>query len=258
MKITVNGSKINYKVMGEGKAAIFFSGFENDMSAMIKSMEPIFDESSQWKRIYVDHPGVGETEIGQGLENVEDVLNTMLSFVDEIVGDENYILGGYSFGGFVTRYIVSKRLEKVDGVFLLTPLIHNDMMNLQVDRSVEAINHVDESLQEGVNKRVEEGLFAAMKNTNKSFMNKLYETNHLSLMKLDEFEGTYNKPTLIITGRQDDTVGYKDAYHILDKYPRATYIAMDKCGHAAQFQQDNLYRHLVTEWVYRVNEERKR
>jgi len=257
MKLDIGKSKINYEVRGEGKPVIFFSGFANDMTAMVKGMEPIFETKKNWKRIYVDHLGVGDTEIGEDIESVEDVVKTMAAFVDELMGNESYVLGGYSFGGYLSRYILNKRVDKVDGLLLLTPLVVKELENCDVDRSIEVIKNVDPTIQQEIDSLIQIDLIGAMAKTNGEFQQKLYENNHLTSIALDEFEGTFNKPTLIITGRQDNTVGYKDAYTILDKYPRATYICMDKCGHAAQIEQKSLFNHLVSEWIFRIEEEAK-
>ena len=36
------------------------------------------------------------------------------------------------------------------------------------------------------------------------------------------------EPTLVIAGRQDVTAGYRDAWHILESYPRATFAVLDR------------------------------
>ncbi|QSX04645.1 alpha/beta hydrolase [Sedimentibacter sp. zth1] len=255
MKLNVGKSKINYEIMGKGRPIIFFSGFTNDMTAMIKYMEPILEKKDNWKRIYVDHLGVGDTEIGDDIQSVDDVLKTMLGFVDELMGEEKYVLGGYSFGGYLSRYILNNRFDKVDGLLLLTPLIIKEMEICDVDRKIEVVKNVDSSIQQNIDALIQTDLYGAMAKTNNEFLNKLFAVNNLTKVSLDDFTGTYNKPTLIITGRQDDTVGYKDAYRILDKYSRVTYICMDKCGHAAQIEQNDLFNYLVSEWIYRVEEE---
>ena len=48
---------------------------------------------------------------------------------------------------------------------------------------------------------------------------------------LIEAEKTFEEPTLIIAGRRDTTVGYRDAWSILDSYPRATFVALDRADH---------------------------
>lgn len=258
MKLQTGKSIVNYEVKGEGRPIIFFSGFENDMTAMIKCMEPIFESKDNWKRIYVDHLGVGNTEIGDEVENVVEVLDTMNEFVDQLMGNQRFVLGGYSFGGYLSRYILNNRKEQVDGLILLTPLVVKELEFCDVDRSIEVIKHTDETVQDEINTQIQEDLVGAMENTNQDFMYKLYMNNLESKVTLDDFKGTYDRPTLIITGRQDDTVGYRDAFKLLDKYPRATYISMDMCGHASQIEQNGLFTHLMSEWIYRVEIEENR
>lgn len=57
-----------------------------------------------------------------------------------------------------------------------------------------------------------------------------------------------------MTGRQDSTVGYAEAWEMLEHYPRATFAVLDRAGHALPHEQPGLIRALVTEWLDRVQE----
>lgn len=48
---------------------------------------------------------------------------------------------------------------------------------------------------------------------------------------LAEAEKSFAKPTLVIAARQDTTVGYRDAWDILESYPRATFAVIDRASH---------------------------
>jgi pimeloyl-ACP methyl ester carboxylesterase len=61
-------------------------------------------------------------------------------------------------------------------------------------------------------------------------------------------------PTLIVTGRQDTTTGYADAWSLLGDYPRATYAVLDRADHDLPVQNHTLYRALVSDWLTRVEE----
>ena len=61
-------------------------------------------------------------------------------------------------------------------------------------------------------------------------------------------------PTLIVTGRQDSIVGYRDAWKILENYPRGTFAVLDRSGHFASVEQEGLFLALVGEWLDRVEE----
>lgn len=55
----------------------------------------------------------------------------------------------------------------------------------------------------------------------------------------------------MLLGRQDSVVGYKDAWDILDNYPRVTFAVMDRAGHNLQLEQEELFFSLVKEWLIR-------
>ena len=63
----------------------------------------------------------------------------------------------------------------------------------------------------------------------------------------------FTAPTLIITGRQDAAVGYRDGWELLEFYPRATYVAFDRAGHFME-EKGELIGVLVKEWLDRVEE----
>lgn len=64
----------------------------------------------------------------------------------------------------------------------------------------------------------------------------------------------FNAPSVFLLGLQDSVVGFKDAFTILEKFPRATFAILDKAGHNLQIEQENLFNSLITEWLDRVLE----
>ena len=44
-------------------------------------------------------------------------------------------------------------------------------------------------------------------------------------------EKGFEEPTLIVAARQDMVVGYRDAWTILESYPRATFAVVDRADH---------------------------
>jgi pimeloyl-ACP methyl ester carboxylesterase len=65
-------------------------------------------------------------------------------------------------------------------------------------------------------------------------------------------EKSFAKPVLIVTGRQDTTVGYRDAWDILESYPRATFAVLDRADHVWPVEQPNLLAALVDDWLTRI------
>ncbi|WP_019144956.1 alpha/beta fold hydrolase [Aeromicrobium massiliense] len=60
-------------------------------------------------------------------------------------------------------------------------------------------------------------------------------------------------PTLIVTGRQDHIVGFRDQLALLEHYPRATYLLLDDAGHNPQLEQPTLVAAALQDWSRRVH-----
>jgi pimeloyl-ACP methyl ester carboxylesterase len=60
-------------------------------------------------------------------------------------------------------------------------------------------------------------------------------------------------PTLIVTARQDHLCGFRDAWDLLDRFPRATFAVLDRAGHFVPIEQEGLCRSLIAEWLDRVS-----
>lgn len=146
----------------------------------------------------------------------------------------------------------------VDGLMLFNPLITLDLKKADIDWNVQKIKENDEELASKIENRMVTDINGAMTKTNFEFLNmlqdKMLQNKSNELIEFDTFTTPFEKPTLILTGRQDAVVGYKDAFRLLDKYPRATYCVLDKSRHAAQIEQSVLFNSLVEEWLYRVDE----
>jgi pimeloyl-ACP methyl ester carboxylesterase len=64
----------------------------------------------------------------------------------------------------------------------------------------------------------------------------------------------YAGPTLFFLGRQDSSTGYRDAWPLLEHYPRASFAVLDRAGHNAQIEQPALFDALVHDWLDRVEQ----
>jgi pimeloyl-ACP methyl ester carboxylesterase len=97
--------------------------------------------------------------------------------------------------------------------------------------------------------------FPSTAETGTDFQSKLREPeNYAFSFDVDALPKPCPAPTLIITGRQDSAVGYRDAWEILDNFPRGTFAVLDRSGHFLPFEQEALFHALVDEWLDRVEE----
>ena len=255
MKIKLNKATIDYEILGSGTPIVMFNGFATDRKTMMGCMEPIFEDLPGYQRIYFDHPGVGKTKIHNSFNNYIEVLEVVEEFINNVVKGNRCLLAGYSFGGFLARYILAKSPEKIKGLLLICPVVIPNLEKANIEQNINT-DVINNSVR--INERIEKEVKYSMKNTDLEFLEKL-RNNVKSNIKDSNSElnndKVYNKPVLILTGKQDKEVGYKDAFKLLDLYPRATFCVLDKAGHNLQIEQDRLFKKLVEEWLMRVKKE---
>ncbi|MDX9640275.1 alpha/beta hydrolase, partial [Bacillus sp. PBL-C9] len=107
---------IYHKVIGEGFPIVILHGWTLDHQVMFHALEPVFEKHSGWKRIYIDLPGMGRSEAHPSIQNSDDMLEAVLRLLDELIPDEQFIVCGYSYGGYIARGIVHSRRETVRGL----------------------------------------------------------------------------------------------------------------------------------------------
>jgi pimeloyl-ACP methyl ester carboxylesterase len=70
---------------------------------------------------------------------------------------------------------------------------------------------------------------------------------------VDKLPKPCDKPTLILSARQDHIVGFRDPWHIIENFPHATFAVVDQAGHAiAALEQFKLCQALLNDWLDRV------
>lgn len=266
MECTVKDVKIYYETYGEGTPILMIHGWSPDHRLMKGCMEPVFKAMNKlWKRIYFDLPGMGKTKGEPWINGSDQMLEVILGFIDAIIPNKKFVLAGESYGGYLARAIIKKRPMAVDGLLLICPSAGQDGVKedaqFQIFKKDEALlDSLDKEdrdyfqsicviQDERVWSRYKEEIIPGLKTADYSFLKKLKGQFSFNV---DELEQPFMKPTLMLVGRQDHLVGYRGLWHILDNYPRASYMLLDNAGHSLQIEQDILFTESVKEWLDRV------
>jgi pimeloyl-ACP methyl ester carboxylesterase len=264
---------IYYETCGEGVPVLMIHGFCPDHRLMKGCMEPIFASTQGWKRIYFDLPGMGRTRGEPWIDCSDKVLEVVLAFVDRILPNQSFLVVGESYGGYLARALVLRKREHVDGLLLVCPLIVPDQekRNLPARKVIvedrRLISEMDESdanefasmavVQTRSNwERFRDEILVALKVADTAYLEQLRSKGYPFSFDVDSSREQYDKPVLIVAGRQDSSVGYSDACSIIENYPRATLAVLDSAGHNLQIEQAQLFTALVSEWLDRVQREK--
>lgn len=264
---------LRYESYGDGRPLIALHGFSVDHRLMTGCLEPIFKKHKGWKRIYPDLPGMGQTHASNNLASSDQILDILLQFINKIIPNQHFVIAGESYGGYLARAIVQKKLELIDGLLLICPGIVMDykkrtlppataiekdqkfLASLSKENAAYFLDpnacHVTQTRR--VWGKFKKEIMPAIKIGDQHFLKKLKEQNYSFSFDIDAVAKPFLKPSLLVTGRQDSVVGYHDAWALLEKYPRMTFAVLDKAGHNLQIEQEKIFASLVNEWLDRVN-----
>ena len=272
LECQLENASIKYKSYGEGHPIlIMHGGGPNDHLYMQSDLEPLFEKRTGWQRIYIDQPGHGKTEWPEWITSPDQILDLLCDFIDQIIPGKRFALAGLSWGGQLSLGIIDRREEMVEGLFLAVPSVNVEASKRKVPEHVSLVedqNFVKE-LQED-----EKWITNVLVVQSPAFMGRLRKEifevdrkneklgcNHKVRMgpySYDTRQIFFSKPTLILTGRQDNVVGYRDAWDLVENFPRATYAVLDRAGHFLSIEQNTLMKAFVDEWLDRVEESRSK
>lgn len=264
MKSIVGDLIIDYEVMGEGQPILIFG------KNLLKSFEPIFEQKTGWKRIYVDYPGLGNTKVTDKIKTSDDILLVIIDFIDQIIGEEKVLLAGYSYSSYLARGLLHKRFDRIKGLLMICPVIIADISERNIENHTifkdhKFISTLTEQELEDLNPFVihDKNIWDKAQELNREtdnlvdikFFNSLKQNGYNFSFEVDDLAKPFNEPTLILFGRQDSIVGYKDVWKVVDNYPRASIAILDMAGHRLNIEQEKLFNTLVLDWLSRIENE---
>jgi pimeloyl-ACP methyl ester carboxylesterase len=238
-------------------------GWTPDHRLMLGCLEPLFETRPGYRRLYPDLPAMGKSP-ADGVTSSDDVLAAVEELVDAEIGAEPFLLIGESYGGYLARALAHRRPGQVAGLALVCPTGTNVRAP---DRTVPAFEvrrsdgvELDPVLAEQFDgmavvrtaetaRRFAAEILPGLQVADRDGMARIFERWELSA---GPELGTYDKPALFLTGRQDNITGYEDVYALLPHYPHASFAVLDTAGHNLQIEQPVLFNALMGEWLDRV------
>lgn len=241
-----------------------------DHRMMLACMEPLFSAKDQYRRIYIDLPGMGLSPGAEWIRSSDDMLRALKMMIEALTPGERFILAGQSYGGYLARGLLRDYAGMIDGLMLLCPCIIAESSKRTVPPH-EVMVHDAEMLGElsaadreeftsiaVVQNRVtwerfEDEILSGLKLADEAFMERIRAAGGYPFSFDVDAVPIFDKPALIITGRQDSLTGFKDAWKLLDTYLHATFAVLDYAGHNLQLEQEELFRVMGREWLARVS-----
>lgn len=269
MECQVKDITVYYEEIGSGRALVALHGAPLDHRHILNDLEPLVVNRAGWRRIYPDLPGMGRTRAADWITHQDHMLDIILEFIDTIAPEERFVIVGTSYGGYLARGVVYRKGAQIDGMFINVPVIEADESKAELPQPkvvkedaefLAALGPDEQNMRDFIVAQSPELLqefrqwfSPAGALADHAFLERLEKNNSFNF-NVDLLSEPFLAPSLILTGRHDNWCGYRDAYKLLDNYPRATYVVLDRAGHALAIEQKALFRALAGEWLDRVEE----
>ncbi|MFG1604427.1 alpha/beta fold hydrolase [Actinoplanes sp. NPDC049265] len=250
--------------VGSGTPLVLLHGFGLDHRSLLP-LDPVFERSGRWRRIYLDLPGATRTP-ADGISGSQQVADAVVDQVRARTGEEPFAVLGNSWGGMIARHVAHELrsqvlgLATVAGVFVAT---HADRTVpprtvLRQEPAVEpilgaAVEHYrEDAVVESADgaRAFLEHLLPGIEGADQAALDRI--GRRYALDREPEDSPPFTRPALHITGRQDDVVGHLDAWRRVDHYPRGSFAVLDAAGHNILTEQQDLCAALITDWLSRI------
>lgn len=254
---------------GSGTPVVLLHGFGMDHRSLLP-LEPTFERAGHWRRIYFDLPGATRTP-ARGLSSTQQIAARVLEEIRALLDEEPFAVVGNSFGGMIARHVAHELRSQVIGLATLVgvfvapsgqrtvpprtvlvaepaivPVLGGALEQYREDAVVESVRDARAFLQ---------FVLPGLDGADSEALERVAREYSLEREPEDAHPAPFIQPTLHITGRQDDVVGYVDAWRRMDHYPRATYATLDAAGHNLLFEQAELCSALISDWLARMRRE---
>ncbi len=269
MKVRLTNGCIRAVERGAGFPLVILHGGRLDHRHMLDALEPVFEPLTGWRRLYVDLPGCGNSKASASVSSHDHVLEMLLEFLDAVLSDEHFAVIGESRGSYHARGIVFKRPDCVEGMMLVgaggiteeaqerlpdhVTMVRDD--NPPAGLTEDEIGRYNRLVVQSpdILDRIRRTKVPAADMVDHDLESRLQKSFEYTF-DLDDPAHRFDKPSLIIAGRQDSIAGYWDTIDRLSQYPRATFAVLDRAGHSLAWEQPKLISALTQEWLLRVSE----
>jgi pimeloyl-ACP methyl ester carboxylesterase len=228
---------------------------------MAEVFEPVFAPASGWMRLYVDLPGTGESPPGEPRSDA--VLDAVGHTIDSTLGDQRFVILGWSYGGYLAAGLARRRPRHVAGLmmvctgFKIRPQDRNLAGVLQSAPDPgwlsEAAPHLHDHFTHAIGCQTAD---VARRVTAALALNSPADDDYLATLQADGFAlsdenapSSFDGPVSFLAGRRDRVAGYVGLFEALDHFHHASYVAAGQAGHYLPLEEPRLFKETVLSWL---------
>jgi proline iminopeptidase len=274
--IEYNSAKIHYQIIGKGKPILFLSGGPGFSSEYMTPIAGLLSNSFQC--ILLDQRGTGQSVVSTYDTNYINISSTLddIEFLRKHLGYEEWIVLGHSYGGLLASKYASEYPGSVSTIILVgTAGLNTSLWDyfgdnlwsrlLPSDKEV-AEYWLDSIIVANDFKRArfeyQQAIFPAYFYDRK---NSLLLTQKLkpedwnidvwrliwrdmNKIDLSELSRSYNKPVLVLHGRQDP-IGELIPFVVSETYPNSKLVFIEQAGHFPWLERPEIFTEAIISFL---------
>jgi pimeloyl-ACP methyl ester carboxylesterase len=270
--VELPNGRIHAEVVGSGTPILIMHGGGLDHRHMQDALEPVFERTAGWRRVYIDLTGHGLSVADDSIRSQDDVLRMLSDFVSAVFGRERCALIGESRGSYHAMGLAHRRSDDFIGMLAIVAggmntssanglpkhqtLVRADMEST-TEVSAEALTRFQRLVVQrpDILERIERTKVPAARLVDTGLEERVRDSFNFSF-DLSRPDTPFRKPCLFLNGRQDSVAGYHEMIAVLDLYPRATLAILDHSGHSLAWEQPELFAALTLEWLQRMSDQK--
>jgi pimeloyl-ACP methyl ester carboxylesterase len=252
---------LHVHTQGEGQPIVVLPSFSLDHNAMAEAIEPVFAATAGWSRLYVDLPGTGASPPGEPRSDA--VLDDVVRTIDAVLGDQRFLVAGWSYGGYLAAGLARRFPQRVGGLLLVCTGVkirpHERNLTGVLPSTAEPgwLADVPENLHDHFTHAIGCQTAAVAKRVAAVLArNGPTDEPYLAALRADGFAlsdedvpTAYSAPVCILAGRRDRVAGYAGFFSALSRYSHADYLAIGDAGHYLPLEQPRLFQAAALSWL---------
>jgi len=249
--------------LGSGQPLVVLPSFGLDHLAMAEAIEPAVQSQPQWRRLYVELPGMGSPATCEPTSDA--VLGEVVATIREHLGDQQFSVAGWSYGGYLAAGVTRRLPSQIAGLMMICSAFKirpedRDLTGVLdsvpehgwlTDAPSELHDHFVHAvgLQTGEVARRVTDLLSRYDSPDDAYLTKL-RSDGFALS--DEGVPTRSDaPVSFVTGRRDRIAGYVGLFGSLTDFDAAFYVAFDQPGHYLPVEIPAEFATVIQAWLAR-------
>lgn len=217
----------------------------------------------------IDLPGMRQSRGAGAIKAASDVLQLLIQYIEEEFSNRKFAIVGYSFGALLATALAEQFSDQIESIFLLAPeteaettkrtlpkrtVYHMSNLGPKINQDELSAYRATAVLESQDNFNLFKKYILSGLNSNEDNAIVRYLSENPKLAKEpSEYSKSYRGSVTIVTGQNDNMVGFQDAFSLYCTLQEAEFVCISKAGHTLHLDRPAIIKEIFTDWLRNLN-----